>query len=76
MSGQYTDLGVNAAPDPKCSCLFEGEYMAPRRSRLQRATWTAGTTYKEKNKSKNKSKNAAKGKTSSVRGQSCLRGRG
>jgi hypothetical protein len=37
-----------------------GEYMAPRRSRLQRAIWTAGTAYKEKSKSK--SKNAAKEK--------------
>lgn len=27
-----------------------GEYMAPRRSRLLRAIWTAGTTYKEKSK--------------------------
>ena len=52
--------------DPKCSCLFEGEYMAPRRSRLLRANWTAGTTYKEKSKSKNKSKNTAKEKTSSA----------
>jgi hypothetical protein len=43
---------------------IHGEYMAPRRSRLQRAIWTAGTTYKEKNKSKGKSKNAAKKKHS------------
>jgi hypothetical protein len=40
--------------------------MAPRRSRLLRANWTAGTTYKEKSKSKNKSKNTAKEKTSSA----------
>ena len=36
--------------------------MAPRRSRLLRAIWTVGTTYKEKRKSKGKSKNAAKKK--------------
>lgn len=32
---------------------MHGEYMAPRRSRLQRAIWTVGTTYKEKSKNAN-----------------------